>query len=371
MIIKFIKKTFKGGLDKMTKNIYIYYSGPTDATGKNIAEALKAKHGKKLPPTTQPCTCICWGCKTQENVKIGKLTILNHPDKIRDNRNKFKTLQTLRSAKINVANFVAAGSVMAELDRNTPTIMLPLVGRTNYHQGGKGFWTCLTKGQVKRAMDQGAQYFQNYMDVKTEYRLHIFNGIMINAQKKTERTNMAEAFAEQHAERIKNNAEKKGQKLDNNTMKAILQDLGKRQEHPDQIIKSNTRGWKFSQVKTVRPELEQLAINAIKTVGLDFGAVDCCILEDGNVAIIEVNTGPGLTGSSFDAYIKAMKDYLKPTPAMNKVGPKNTSIRTASAVRTTNKNVDPGTLRHMADMLELADEEESNAINRVFGKMFK
>ena len=354
----------------MAKDVYVYYSGPTDTTGKAIADALKAKHGNKKPATTNDGVCICWGCKTKEGVNMGKLTVLNHPDKIRDNRNKFKTLQVLKAAKINVADFVDAGGVMKELDKKNGTIVLPLVGRTRYHQGGKGFWTCLTKGQVKKAIDQGAQYFQNYLAVADEYRLHVFQGNVINAQRKTERSNMAEAFTEQHAERIKNNAAKSGVKLDEKTMAHVLGDIGKRQENPDQIIKSNTRGWKFSQVKTVKPELQKIAIDAIKAVGLDFGAVDCCILEDNSVAIIEVNTGPGLSGSSFDAYITAFTAFLKPA-SKKEVAPKTTKVEVAGVSISKKKKVDPGTLRHMADMLELADDAEADAINSVFSKMFK
>lgn len=356
----------------MTKHVYVYYSGPTDTTGKNIAEALKASHGKVKPANTKTGVCICWGCKTKESLNMGTLKVLNHPDKIKANRNKYTTLQLLRKAKVNVADFTSADKVMAELNRKQSSIVLPLVGRTNYHQGGKGFWTCLTRGQVKRAIDQGAQYFQNYMDVKTEYRLHVFGGEMINAQKKTERKNMAQAYTEQHTERIKHNAEKKGTKLDEATMQHVLGDLGSRQENPDQIIKSNTRGWKFSQIKSVKSDLQDEAVKALKAVGLDFGAVDCCVLEDDSVAIIEINTGPGLSGSSFDAYIAAFKDYLKPkTAAVRTTAAKPAELKAASVGSKTKTRVNSGTLRHMADMLDFADNDEAEAINSVFGKMFK
>lgn len=305
---------------------------------------------------------------------MGTMPVLNHPDKIRDNRHKFKTLQALKSAGVYVANFVTAGEVMRVL--NNPTgdepLTLPLVGRKNYHQGGKGFWMCLTKGQVKIAIDQGAQYFQNYMDVKFEYRLHIFKGAMINGQKKMPRTNMSQAYQEQHGQRIKDNAAKKGVALDDATMQHVLTDLGGRQGNPDQIVKSNTRGWKFSQVKSVPNALQELAAASVTAVGLDFGAVDCCILEDGRPAIIEINTGPGLQGTPFDAYVKALKtaiaDVNKPA------GAKKTTVAPASAKtglkKTGGEKVNPDKLRLMADLLENADEQEKSALNSAFSKMF-
>ncbi len=357
----------------MGKDVYVYYSGPTDTTGKNIAEALKAGHGKKKPAGTKKLTVICWGCKTSEKINMGNHVVLNHPDKIMDNRNKFKTLKTLDKAGVSVAPFVEASKVMAAIDNTSSPITLPLIGRTNYHQGGKGLWACLTRGMVEIAINEGAQYFQNFMDVKTEYRLHVFQGEIINFQKKVPRKNMEQAFTEQYGERIKHNAEKAGKKVDEETLKLVLSDVGKRNlAHPDQIVKSNTRGWKFSQVKNATPALEKVAIDAVKAIGLDFGAVDCCILNGGNVAIIEVNTGPGLSGSSFDAYVAAFKDFLKPkketaTASSPKFATTNANTPVSASVK---KRVDPGTLRHMADLLEHADDDEATAINNVFNKMF-
>jgi len=357
----------------MPKSVYVYYSGPTDKTGKAIADELGAGHGKKLPSTAKTDVCICWGCKTKDKTNTGNMDVLNHPDKIRDNRNKFKTLQLLKKANVNVADFLDAQYVMKAIDDKKSPVHLPLIGRTYYHQGGKGFWTCMTKGQVDTAIKQGAQYFQNYLPITTEYRLHVFKDRVINHQKKTPRDNMAQAFEEQHLERILHNAEKNGKKLDENTAKHILADLGKRQENPDQIIKSNTRGWKFSQVKSAKKALEDIAIAAVKAIGLDFGAVDCCELEDGGVAIIEVNTGPGLQGTSFEAYIAAFGEYLKPAPKKTEVKAKAVGVGSPSPAQAkTGKSgkVDAGTLRHMAEMLEHADDVEADAINSVFRKMF-
>ena len=112
---------------------FIYYSPATDVTGKALAETLGIKGGSKLPSKT-PAIVIGWGAKTKDSVNLGNSSVLNHPNKIRDNRNKFKTLQLLSKAKVSVASFCSADEVKGVL----PTSMsLPLVGRKNYHQGGK------------------------------------------------------------------------------------------------------------------------------------------------------------------------------------------------------------------------------------------
>jgi len=365
----------------MPNNDYIWYSGPTDETGQRLAEKLKLKHGKNKPTLKNTDICICWGCKTKESVNMGKVITLNHPDKIRLNRNKFETLKRLKDHKVNVAPFVSARDVSKALKDKKSDLTLPLVGRRNYHQGGKGFWLCVTERQIKVAIDQGAQYFQNYMDIVDEYRLHIFDGKLINAQKKVVRDNMANAFKEQHSVRIQNIAKKNNVELDQNTMDYILGDLGKRQEHPDMIIKSNTRGYKFSQLDIgkltkSKPALVDIAIKAIEVVGLNFGAVDCCDLADKSVAIIEINTGPGLQGTPFKAYAQSFKDILKtlknPKKAEKKAGKKIAEVNT---VKAKDKKKDElkfsEKLRSMAELYDYAENDEERAtVKTIFDRMF-
>jgi len=288
-------------------DIYIWYSGATDLTGKNLMKELDVDGGTKKPSKKK--IVIGWGTKIKENIgSLGKnVKVLNHPDQIRANRNKFKALQLMREAgNVPVADFYTVDDVNNHMDQ------LPLVGRRNYHQGGKGFWLCLTKDHVRRAVNEGAQYFQKYIPIKDEYRLHMFDGKCIYAAKKVERGNMKEAFIEQQKEKARNAAERKGMQIDDTTLDFLLSRLSEeQQEHPDHIVKSNTRGWKFSKVKTPKKALVDACTSALSAIKLDFGAVDCCIDEDGNPWIIEVNTGPGLKGSSLEAWTKAFDEKPK------------------------------------------------------------
>lgn len=355
----------------MAKDVYIYYSGPTDDTGKRIAASLKAQHGKTKPTSIDSKIVIGWGCKTDKASNMGKAVVLNHPDKIKLNRNKFETLKALHEKGVAVGDIVSADRVIADLAKENSPINLPLIGRKKFHQGGKNFWTCLTLSQVRRAVDQGAQYFRNFMDIKTEYRLHVFQGKVLNMQKKVERSNMTEAYATQHGERITNVAAKKGQKLDKGTMDYVLNNLGSRQERPDEIIKSNTRGWKFSQIKTAKEGLKKVAVDAVAAIGLDFGAVDCCETNDGQFCIIEVNSGPGLKGTPFDAYITAFTGAIA---EINKTGVK----KTTPAVEKPAKAKTAGSVKEelatktslMSDMVANADENEAVALQSVFKKMW-
>jgi len=134
-------------------------------------------------PTTQS-TLV--GAAKQKRILtfLKAVKVLNHPNMIRSNRNKLTTLTKLAANKaVNVAAFCEADQLQ-DFDDKKFALNLPVIGRTNYHQGGKGFWLCLTNQQVQKAIAQGAQYFQNYIDIETEYRLHIFKGKLLWAVEK-------------------------------------------------------------------------------------------------------------------------------------------------------------------------------------------
>jgi len=243
--------------------------------------------------------------KTKDNVNLGRATVLNHPDKIRDNRNKLKSLKTMyanANLKASIATFCTAGDVSGKL--NNKQMKLPLVGRTKFHQGGKGFWLCLTKQHVDKAIADGAQYFQSYIDIKDEYRLHVAFGNVIYAAKKVENANEAGWIA-QRKEKILDYAKKNNVNMNDATLDYALKRMVKEAVLPDRIVRSNKRGWKFSSIRlnNLIVALKNAAIKSVEVVGLDFGAVDCAISADGLPYIIEINSGPGLQGTALQKYI--------------------------------------------------------------------
>jgi len=361
----------------MSKETYIYYSGATDITGKKLQEALSITGGKTKP--TNKKLVIGWGTKIDKDTAFPPdVHVLNHPNNIRANRNKFKALTAMMGAKVNVAPFVTAETVISSIG-NKKGVNLPLVGRTNFHQGGKGFWLCITNSMVDNAIREGAQYFQEFIDIKDEYRLHVFSGDLLYGQKKVKRTNMEEAFVEQNAEKIESMAGKNNKSLDKDTMSYTLGRLAKNQSSPDMIIRSNTRGWKFSHITKVSNELVNEAAKALEAVGLDFGAVDCCVDTDGKVWILEINSGPGLKETPFTAYVdrfkKAMTELLAP--------PKPASTKTVAAQSSTppiakspassdNRSITrvKDKLSVMNKMAEMATEDEAKSLESLFDRMF-
>ena len=368
----------------MPKDVYIYYSGATDKTGGLLAEALKIQGGRKSPGLKQKIV-IGWGAKTKDKVNLGKAAVLNHPDLIRINRNKLTALQAMEKAKVNVAPFIDATAVTSELNKASGAkIALPLIARTNYHQGGANFFTCLTRTHVEEVIGilnnnlKKKGYFQDYIDVKEEFRLHVVAGEVIYAQRKVPRSNMKEAHVTDQVDKITRMAEKKGTKLDAETLKFAMEYQGDKIAGQDLIVKSNTRGYKFSSLKlaNVNKELAAEAIKGVEALGLQFGAVDCVMDSAGKAWVIEVNTGPGLEGTAFKNYVtafaKVINDIIAP-PAPS-VAVKKTGAAKAVSAKPTPKaskiSVDPAKLRMLADMLDEASDDERDAVNSVAARMF-
>lgn len=357
------------------KDVFLWYSGATDITGTNLADALGIEHGKSQPKGKK--IVIGWGTKTNENVSLGTAKVLNHPDKIRDNRNKLSALGLLQAAKVNVAKFTEDSSKIGKKGG----IALPVIGRTRHHQGGKGFWSCPTMSQVREALDSGAQYFQEMIDIKDEYRLHTFGDKVIYAVKKVKRTTeeMEVAYVKHELERQKSLTEKSGAAFDEAMATSILQRQAKKfaQDGANALIRSNRLGWKFIHMKVVPKELVAQAVAALKALALDFGAVDACTDADGKHWILEVNTGPGLEETPFKAYVDALKGEIeklagkapvvssKTVEAAAKVAAKVATVEGGSLISLRQK---AALMKEMTERLET--DEEAAVFDKVMQRMF-
>jgi truncated hemoglobin YjbI len=263
-------------------------------------------------------------------------------------------------------------------------VQLPVIGRRNYHQGGKGFWNCPTLSHVQAALDEGAQYFQNLIEIKDEYRLHTFNGEIIHAVKKVKRSvaEMEKAYIEDELARQKNIAETNGEAFNEDAVIPFLRRQAKKfaQDGANMLIRSNRMGWKFSRVTKYSKDLEKQSAAALKALGLTFGAVDACVDVNDKVWIIEVNTGPGLEATTFDRWLEKFREeidaVLKPKSTARKIadkltgGGKKKATMVQKAAAGSAKTDLQKKMELMQQMVEAADEDEAATLNSVFGKMF-
>lgn len=81
------------------------------------------------------------------------------------------------------------------------------------------------------------------------------------------------------------------------------------EDSPDTYIRTYDNGWIFAREVKDDAKAIALALKALNTVELDFGAVD--IMFDGNRHVVgEINTAPGLEGECLDFYVENLKAIL-------------------------------------------------------------
>lgn len=81
---------------------------------------------------------------------------------------------------------------------------------------------------------------------------------------------------------------------------------------PKPYIRSHDNGWVFCREGVELPQsVSEAAVEAVKLMGLDFGAVDLAISKKGTVCVFEINTAPGIEGTTVVNYTKAITAYLE------------------------------------------------------------
>lgn len=107
--------------------------------------------------------------------------------------------------------------------------------------------------------------FTKYIEEREEYRLHVFRGNIIDVQRKARRNGI--------------------------------------EYTPEQMqVRSYTNGWVFVRQGVVAtPAMRDIATHIIEALHLDFGAVDIIVSDDGPM-LLEVNSAPGLMGTTLDKY---------------------------------------------------------------------
>lgn len=127
----------------------------------------------------------------------------------------------------------------------------PIVGRPDRHTKGQGYWLCMDTIDIRTALQgtrskKAATHFMEFIVAPHEVRVHIFKGKSIRISEKLFRDD-----------------------------------------------RSYTTIKPTCEVKQARKAAKQ----AVKALGLDFGAVDVLVKEDGTPYVLEVNSAPGIGGT--------------------------------------------------------------------------
>lgn len=253
---------------------YLLYCAESSVTGKALLDALKEQNvkisgGTRGPGDNQVSVLIRWGAPAKVARKPKK--VLNRADAISAASNKREALELMRKAGIKVPTIYKDP---LNIKQGEQPVTYPLLGRKDKHVGANDIILCLQARDIERAKATGCTHFSKYVPTKAEYRVHVFGDNIIKVSQK------------------------------------ILTE-------PDQALQPWIRnlgaGYTFRQPETrLSGAARGMAIDAVSSLGLTFGAVDIIIGDDDQPYILEVNTAPGLqTDTSLEAYTEQFKAVIK------------------------------------------------------------
>ncbi len=255
--------------------IYPYKAG--SASAKVLAEAIGAKlirHKNSKFVGTEEKTVINWGSSNLPENVIGA-KVINSPEAVGKASDKLVCLDTLGAGDVAIPDY-ATDPLIAEVWLRGGCAVV-CRQKLNGHSG-EGIVIATEGGQLV-----DAPLYTMYIPKKSEYRVHVFNGKVIDVRRKARRMDVPD----------------------------------------DQInwkVRSYANGFVFAKGEALGEVPRSVIYNAIQAVealGLVFGAVDVIFNEKrGQAYVLEVNTAPGLEGSTVDSYANAIAEYLAPPEAV-------------------------------------------------------
>tara|TARA_B100001063_G_scaffold227047_2_gene237157 strand:- start:5765 stop:6559 length:795 start_codon:yes stop_codon:yes gene_type:complete len=256
----------------MSLFMYPYKGGSASVLA--LAEEIGAKrirrNGSRFKGN-QEKKVINWGCsELPDEVKL--CNVLNKPDAVAKASNKLSFFNAVRQFNntsydeyINIPMFTTSKDEAQHwLDRGYKVVERhKLTGHS-----GEGI-------KIKQDGDvlEDCPLYVMYVKKKSEWRIHVLSGEVVDIQRKA-------------------------------------RDRSVPDEQVNWLVRNHANGFIFARnedVEVPSQVLEQ-AVTTVKALGLDFGAVDIIYNERGNEAfVLEVNTAPGLTGSTLTGYAERFK----------------------------------------------------------------
>lgn len=200
---------------------------------------------------------------------LGNTRTLNAPSACARAGNKLSAFTAFKNANLSIPEFctdqaTARGWIAAGATVVARTIL-------NGHSG-RGIVLCDSQHPLVPA-----PLYVKYKKKRKEFRVHVFQGQVIDVAEKRKRRVEA------------------------------------RPANFDGYVRNLANGWVFCRDNVMRPvDLDGLAIGACRALALDFGAVDIIWNErEGRCYVLEVNTAPGLEGTTLTNYTNAILGWIR------------------------------------------------------------
>jgi len=240
--------------------MYLVYHKKSKPTGERIGQALQIAHGFDPREDTERDILIRWGSQSVGQIDNTYETVINPSFGIRNASDKLGSLQMMADW----SDEQEEESILTPDWDEDPEALVeragyPILGRKRHHARGTDIQLCLQRRDFNKRRD----YYVEYIPTVREYRIHVIGEEVIRVQ---------------------------GKFLDIPNQKLAW-------------VRNYTTGYRFrAPKKRLRPVRLKMAVNAVKAVGLDFGAVDLLVADNNETYILEVNTAPScspLTGAEY------------------------------------------------------------------------
>lgn len=237
------------------ENIFLLYSRHSHYSGKKLAKELGDISCGNTDKLKECRMLIRWGASFP--IHFRPEIVINKKEGILNAVNKTRTLNLLRDANIDVPK------VLSIKDK----IEFPCIRRPIYHKRAEGFEIVEDESGLVN-FDSSIEYLLEFFNKIDDYRIYIWKSILLRAYKYIP---------------VYPNA------------------------HP--VIRNDDHGWRLGYIENLRAfprGLIATAFNAVRSIGLDFGAVDMGINRNGRIIVYEINTAPFLDQIRLKLFAKAI-----------------------------------------------------------------
>lgn len=203
---------------------------------------------------------VNWG--SSETINQHNCTVINKPDAVSLASNKLRTFNYWSYAGVSCPDWTTDYDKALEWINEGATVFCRT--RVQAHSGD-GIVIATNPDDLVLS-----QLYTKYIKKKKEFRVHVFNEDVIDVQEKRRSTGSDAGF----------------------------------------LIRNHANGFVFCRDNIIEPaDLRTVAIQAVTSLGLDFGAVDVIYNQHYDKCYaLEVNTAPGLEGTTLERYTNKIKE---------------------------------------------------------------
>lgn len=244
----------------------IYPYSMASASAKSLAESLGVQRVRKEGKNVHVAgTLLNWGCSAFYREMTYEDELLNDPYAVAKAVNKLQAFKALEG-HVGIPDWTESREEALKWHGEGFSV----VSRTKLTgHSGEGIYICIPDANV---MEQ-APLYTKYIRKRQEYRLHVFRDKVFFTQRKARNKDIPD-------------------------------------DEVNWQIRNHANGFIFAhQYVDVGPDAQAQAIMAVKTLGLDFGAVDIIKGVDDKWYVLEVNTACGLEGTTLEKYVEIFKEF--------------------------------------------------------------